>query len=274
MDIANKVKIKVESLLSSSLTKHALDTETATWVASLDTVMADKLASVGLIPKRDAATLADFLKAYIASRTDSKPRTHLKYESTRKALVAYFGDDKLLRDITEGDAEEWRLHLAPGRSENTLRKHAAVAKLFFGAAVKKRMIASNPFAGLKASIMANEKRFHFVTVEEAEKVIDACPDAEWRLIVALCRYGGLRCPSEHLALRWNDVDWVRNRITVHSPKTEHHAGGESRLIPIFPELRQYLEEADQLAGPGAEWVISRYRNGNQNLRTQFHRIIR
>ena len=42
--------------------------------------------------------------------------------------------------------------------------------------------------------------------------------------------------------RWGDVDWERNRITVHSPKTEHHEGRESRQIPIFPELRPYLEE--------------------------------
>ena len=59
----------------------------------------------------------------------------------------------------------------------------------------------------------------------------------------LCRIGGLRCPSELLPLTWGDVDWENNRLTVHSPKTEHHAGGESRVIPIFPELLPHLEEA-------------------------------
>ena len=76
--------------------------------------------------------------------------------------------------------------------------------------------------------------------EDAELVIDACPDAEWRLLFALSRFGGLRCPSEHLSLRWADVDWQRSRIRVRSPKTEHHPGGESRLIPIFPELLPFL----------------------------------
>jgi integrase len=46
----------------------------------------------------------------------------------------------------------------------------------------------------------------FVTREEAHAVMDACPDAEWRLLFALSRFGGLRCPSEHIALRWADVD--------------------------------------------------------------------
>ena len=31
------------------------------------------------------------------------------------------------------------------------------------------------------------------------------------------------------------MDWERGRITVRSPKTERHAGRESRVIPIFPE---------------------------------------
>ena len=112
------------------------------------------------------------------------------------------------------------------------------------------------------------------TRDEAGKVLDECPDTVWRLIFALSRYGGLRCPSEHLNLRWVDVDWARNKINVQSPKTEHHAGGESRMIPLFPELRPYLEEAFELAEPGTEYVINRYRDTNANLRTQMIRIIK
>jgi len=90
---------------------------------------------------------------------------------------------------------------------------------------------------------------------------------------AVC-FEPLRCPSEHLGLRWGDVDWEKNRITVHSPKTEHHEGGESRVIPIFPELRSRLEEVFDQAESGAVHVITRYRCANANLRTQLQRIIR
>jgi hypothetical protein len=31
------------------------------------------------------------------------------------------------------------------------------------------------------------------------------------------------------------VDFDNNRIRVRSPKTEHHEGGESRIIPLYPE---------------------------------------
>jgi integrase len=72
------------------------------------------------------------------------------------------------------------------------------------------------------------------------------------LLIALSRFGGLRCPSEHLALRWQDVDWEHKRFRVDSTKT-----GE-RWIPIFPELRPYLEECFERAEEGAVHVITRY----------------
>ena len=105
-------------------------------------------------------------------------------------------------------------------------------------------------------------------------MLDACIDAQWRLLFALARFGGLRTPSEPLALRWADVDWERDRITIHSPKTERHEGGESRQIPIFPELRGPLNEVWEQAEPGEEFVITRYRDSGVNLRTQLERTIR
>ena len=97
---------------------------------------------------------------------------------------------------------------------------------------------------------------------------------QYRLIFALSRYGGLQCPSELLALRWADINWKKDRFTVSSSKTEHHAGGESRQVPIFPEILPYLRELFEAAEPGAEFVINRYRDPKQNLRTIFEKIIR
>ncbi|GIS62067.1 MAG: hypothetical protein CM1200mP2_42920 [Planctomycetaceae bacterium] len=126
-------------------------------------------------------------------------------------------------------------------AESTIRKRCGFAKQFLASAVKHELIPANPFEDLKSGSVTNPSRYYFVTREEADRVLDACPDAEWRLLFALSRYGGLRCPSEHFALRGGDVNWDRNRMTVRSPKTEHHPGGESRVIPLFPELRPHRE---------------------------------
>jgi len=272
---ADAVRVRVESIVSALLSHSALDDETARWVSSLDQRMTARLAAVGLAEARVTTTLKAYLDHYDSIR-HVKPATHVVWGHTRRNLVGYFGEGKPLNAITEADAEQWREHLAAVEklSETTIRKRCKFARQFFGFAVKKRLLASNPFAGLKAGNLSNRARDRFISRADAQKVLDACPDAEWRLLFALSRYGGLRCPSEHLSLRWSDVDWERGRIRVRSPKTEHHPGHESRLIPLFPELRPYLEETWEQAEPGTEWAITRYRSADKNLRTHLTRIIR
>ena len=87
------------------------------------------------------------------------------------------------------------------------------------------------------------------------------------------RYGGLRTPSETLLLRWSDINWGEGRMLIHSPKTEHHEGGESRLVPLFPELAPLLREAFTAAEAGTEFVIAKHRKRGANLRTHLLRIM-
>ena len=46
------------------------------------------------------------------------------------------------------------------------------------------------------------------------------------------------------------------------------------MVPLFPDLKPVLLEAFEKAEEGSEYVITRYRKTNANLRTQFERIIR
>jgi len=264
----------VELLNTAKITGGGLDTDTARWLASLDDVLSDKLAAVGLIDKRNSATLGAFTAEYVAKRTDVKPATIKNLNQSRDDLLEFFGADKVLRDVKPGNADEFSLFLNEKYALNTARRRLGRASQFFRAAVRLGLIDGNPFDGLKTSGVANGDRFYFITREEADKVLSACPDAEWRLIFALSRYGALRCPSEHVLLTWGDVDWNRGRITIHSPKTEHHPGGESRIIPLFPELLEPLQDCWELAEPGTVHVLTRYRDGGVNLRTQLLRIIK
>ena len=90
---------------------------------------------------------------------------------------------------------------------------------------------------------------------DADKLL-AVANPCWRLIVALCRFAGLRNPTETLTLRWENVGLAAGRMTVTSPKTEHIDGKEYRVVPIFARLRPYLEDAWELAAPGTEHVVS------------------
>ncbi|MBP85458.1 MAG: integrase, partial [Planctomycetaceae bacterium] len=241
--------------------------------------LAAKLAQVGLIPKRDqrkASTLESFVEAYIVRRTDDvSPNTQRIWRQTKRNLAAFFGADKPLAEITRGDATDWRLSLVSrGLADASVRKHCGFAKHFLAQALDHELIQGNPFAKLVSSPVGNESRQYFVSRDAMAKVLDEAPDAEWRLIIALSRFGGLRCPSEHLALTLDDVDWERGRVHITSPKTARHAGHESRTIPLFPELRPYLEAVFDAALPGTQYFITRYRDPGSNLRTQMARIVK
>ena len=108
----------------------------------------------------------------------------------------------------------------------------------------------------------------------AAKVLEACPDSQWKLLFCARQIWRRANTERALGLRWGDIHWAENRMTVHSPKTEHHEGKDSRVVPIFPELRPYLDAVWDEAPEEAEFVITRYRDANSNLRTQLERIIR
>jgi integrase len=271
---AETVKLKVEDLLGATITGACPSRETSQWLTTIDDVLREKLAAVGLIKGRARSLLKPFIEDFVLSRTDVKPSTQIVYARVKRYMLEYFAPDKPLKDITAGDADLWRLHLRnSGLAENTTRRTIGVAKQWFRSAMRQQLIDANPFGDFDVALKTNAERYHFIKLEDAYRVLGACPDAEWRLLFALARFGGLRVPSEVLKLRWGDINWEQGWFKVHSPKTEHFEGKESRLVPIFPELLPYLREAFEQAPEGTEYCITRYRDASVNLRTHLERII-
>src|SRR5262245_41332559 len=179
---ANSIALHVQALADLSYAGLPPDAEQTEWLKKVGD-LADKLAGVGLIAKREtsketeAVTLGGFVDAYIAGRTDVKPWTETNLKQARKNLVAYFGEDRPLASITPGEADEFRRHLLTRLSENTVRRHCGRAKQFFRAAVRKKLIAESPFSDMRdCGVKGNRERDFFVTQHDAQKVLDACPD--------------------------------------------------------------------------------------------------
>ena len=290
----------VEQLIAAKMLGTVPPMATMQWANSLDDRYYKKLVgrikgsehTIGLLPARAGSIpqsepkpclLGEFLEEFIAKhRGSKKPNTITNYDQSRKYLVERFGANRLIDHVTAGDADDFRLWLTmpkankgKGLAENTARKRCAIAKIMFRDAQRHGVIATNPFGDMKGlGIQANRERDVFVTREVAAKVLEACPDSQWRLIFALCRFAGLRCPSEILKLRLADIDWERQTILIRSPKTEAYEDKATRLIPIFPEIRPHLEQVWDDAPEGTVYVITRYRVANINLRTQLCKIVR
>lgn len=275
---ARGIHTRINHLESAKASGQPIDSATAEWLADIGDTLHARLARAGLIEPREArqrATLGPFTSHYIEGRMDAKPRTITNLKQAQARMIEFFGADRPLDSISPGDADEWYQWLvgvkqyAPATIGRTVKR----ARQFCIAAIRRGVAERNPFSDTRAPEQSNRQRDCFVSRETTQRVIEACPDVQWRCIVALSRYGGIRTPSELLALTWRDIDWERSRFRVHSSKTEHHDGKGSRWVPLFPELRPYLERAFDQADPGDVHVITRYREININLRTQLLRII-
>jgi integrase len=272
------IKLRVEALLNAKITNTPVDRDTASWLTSIGADLADKLAAVGLIAARSSRLLGEFIAEYIGGRSDVEASTRTSLRVAAARLISFFGKDRALDNITPADIDRWVIHLQTSDyAQATIGRTIRRARQFFTAAVRGKLIHENPVEGIKAPGQTNPDRLRFIDRDIIGKVMETA-DREWRLIVALARFGGIRIPSELEPLRLADIDFERGRLRVASPKTKRHVGKGERWIPLFPELRPHIEEAFETAPEGEVYLVRhpclRQRKADVNLRKGMLSLLR
>lgn len=259
---ARAVANHIEALERARKLGTPLELAAAQWLRRLSPWLRAKMARVGLLAElHEARILEDLLGEQLA-----RPRaasTRRNWEAAARELRACFGAAKPLRTFTADDGRRFADHLRKKTtplSPATVRQRIETARAAFAAAVEAGTLERNPLARIRVTTGNPKARAAYVSPEDLARLLDRAA-APWRTLLALARLGGLRTPSETHALRWQDIDWHRDRIRVTSPKTAHHAGKESRTVPLYGELRPILEEAYELAPEGATHVVILPRRG-------------
>ena len=282
---AETIRVHVEHLVRDKSHGLACPPSTAAWLSEIGDTLHAKLAKVGLVAPRSRLTLDELLDAFLSANSGAKPGTLVAWRQVMRDLRQFFGPDRDVTALTTDDGERFRLHLQQrGLGDYTILKRLQKARQFFRYGVRRGWLAKSPLADVTHRGGSLDARQHYVPEADALRLIDAAPSLVWRTIFALSRFGGLRCPSEVLSLTWADIDWATSAMRVGSPKTEHHAGGACRVVPIFARLRPYLEAAWDAAEEGQTHVIpeglylpaSKSPAGwrNANLRTTATKIVR
>ena len=275
MKQAERIKAAVEEIADAIETGGKVGKATAGFIADMTDDLKARFVAHGLLKESETVTLETLFDRFLKSEsTDWKPNTVITYEQARKRLFDFFDKDTNPDDLTKQDGEDWKKwqkeHYSPATICGSFQRLARVFNWGVGAG----LIESNPFKGIKRGSFVNPNRLFYVPMDWYFKLLDACPDQTWRTLIALCRIGGLRNPSETLRLKWEDVDFDKKRILVHSPKTEHIEGKETRLLYMFPLLEQELQQQAEAYTVGdVPFVIDKYRDTAANMRTQFRRII-
>lgn len=267
---AEHTRKQIESLVACKAIGAPPDAAVARWLKDISDRLAERLALFGLIESRSNSNkkLGNFLETYIKSRTDIKDRTASYLTQAKDRLLELLGDDLYLGQVTEAKADQVARDLRAMVSAATAGRELKRYRQFFTAAVRARLIDSNPFADVSVA-GGQGKEKNYITPETIEAIIDktACP--EMRAVIASARYLGLRIPSEPMGLKWTDIDWELGRITIRSPKLEKHAN-YLRTLPIFPEARKHFDLLHDLAPDRAVEVFQRWRNSaNNHYRKQF-----
>jgi len=177
-------------------------------------------------------TLQELADLYIPYAKANKKSWERDLTSLR-SLLPVFGE-KMLKDITPFDVEKYKLDRKERVTPATVNRELALIKHMFNLAIKWKRAFNNPVKEVKL-FKENNKRRRFLTQEEIDKLIGCCqPQLKPLVITALTT--GMR-KSEILNLKWQDVDFGTNLITIKDSK-----GGESRQIPINDTLREILFE--------------------------------
>lgn len=259
---------------------HAVGEDVIGWASKLPDEAYGKYANAGLLPPRHRAaakivTLGQLVDEVKAEMGGKKQFTQANYQYAYAPLLEYFAAIKPVASITPRDADAFlvwqreKMNIGPA----TLARRIKAYRLLFNRGIRWKYCAENPFTGIKAGASINHARKVFVPAATVEEILAATADLEFRAIIALCRYGAVRCPSEVLALRWVDVRHDLGQVIITSSKTEGHTGGESRVIPLFPELDRHLTAWQAEAPEGEVYVISRTRDPGVNFRKKLETLI-
>lgn len=266
--VAETIQSRVEEMIHCQRCGATVSPAVSDWLGKIDEGLYDQLVRVGLVEKRMTAQLEDFLNAYIDSRNDVTIGTIKRWQLDVKKLTTFFGKERKVETITPSEADQFKQYLwGTGLARTTISKHLANTKMFFDKMQRAGLLrGSNPFEGVSERAVVDQSRNVYVPRDVVYAAMEAAPDDEWRLIIALSRFGGLRCPSEVLSLQWDGICWNNKAdgIVVISPKTKRYPNGARRIMPMFSELVEPLQIAWKNRPEGAKFVISKHRSQADN----------
>lgn len=195
-------------------------------------------------PQRAEVTVAEWTTRWLEAKANLKPSTRDRYDSTiRTHIEPRWGSTSLAR-LRHEDVQDWLtgLDLSPA----SIRKVHRVLSQALDYAVKARRLSSNPAKGVSLPrVEQAEKRY--LTHAQVDQLAEAV-GAEWRLLVLVLAYTGLRW-GELAALKVSRLDLLRRRIIVAESVTPIRGvmtwgtpkGHERREVPLPRFLARELE---------------------------------
>lgn len=267
----------IQSLVNDKVGGEEPRATAVKWAAGLKPRIYNALAKLELVPARDShqgestpaavPTLQEWTDQYIATRPGSDG-SRLVWKRSQKHALRYFGASRCIDTITTAMAIDWYEFMqANGLAQTTSRKMVSVQRHVFKRAVKAQHLTMNPFHDDELPVSIGTRRKLYIDMDTTVRVLEILPSVEWRAVFVMARIAGLRVQSEAPLLKWDQIDWEHNSMTLYSPKTKSW-----RTVPLFPDLRRALDDLLQVTGDG-EYLLKALRTKSHNWRKPFSDMI-
>lgn len=152
-------------------------------------------------------------------KIDIAESTYRSYAIVNQRIKAYFTPFELkLSEVKASDIREYYNYLidgdddSDGVSKHTVQKHHANLKQIFKVAVDDDLITDNPMDKIKRPKKEKYEPDYYNS-EEISKLFKAFSEDEYEICIYLAVNYGLR-RSEILGLRWKDIDFKKNVISI------------------------------------------------------------
>lgn len=207
-------------------------------------------------PQRSSVTVAEWVNTWLASKANLKPSSRERNASIIREHIEPRWSRTKLADLRHEAVQEWLNSIK--RSPATVRKAHRVLSQALDYAVKAHRLNRNPAKGVSLPrVQHAEKRY--LTHGEVDQLAELV-GSEWRLLVLLLAYTGLRW-GELAALKVCRLDLLRRRLIIAESVTpvsgvmtwgdvKNH---ERREVPIPKFLVADLEK--QIEGKGSDSLL-------------------
>jgi len=171
-----------------------------------------------IVPKRGAKRFEDLTEKYL-ELTSPKKRSHHVEKYILNTLQKYFGKLRI-SDMNGADAERYQVDRSKSVKPATVNRELTVAKHMFTKAVEWKLIADNPFRGLR-NLEVPKRDERVLSAEEEIKLLAACYQIRSRLLrplLVLALNPGMR-RGELSGLEWSRVDLDQREIRIINAKS-------------------------------------------------------
>jgi integrase len=184
----------------------------------------------------------------VRANASLKPRSKDYREKTvdfiHRSWPSLFETD--VRKVSERDCENWLMRFQQQYAPSVVNNSIGTLRAVFDEAISTGARFNNPAAGL-TRVKVRQKQLELPSREQFLKFVDEIRTAgagqskDCANLVRFLAYSGLRI-GEAKYVTWADADFARRQLHVRGDPQTGTKNGETRYVPMIPELERMLTE--------------------------------